>query len=370
MIWLVLALMTAAALFAVLWPLSRRPVAASAAPDVAIYRDQLAEIERDRAAGALGAAEAQAARIEVSRRLLAAAAASPPRQGDAARQSWHRRMVAAAALALVPLAAGSIYLALGSPGLPGQPLAERMQTASEAQSIAALIARVEAHLERTPEDGRGWEVIAPVYLRLGRYNDAVRAYRNALRLLGETVQRQADLGEALAAAANGVVTADAKAAFERAAALDGEEIRAQFYLGLAAEQDGRRTDAARLWRKLLSRGPPGAAWIVHVREALARIEDPKSKSGGPSADDMAAAADMAPAERERAVRGMVERLAARLNEDGTDVDGWLRLMRAYMVLGERGKAQAAAAAARRALSNEPDKLRRIEDGAKNFGLDG
>ncbi len=199
-----------------------------------------------------------------------------------------------------------------------------------------------------------------------------------LKLVGETADREASLGEALAGAANGVITSDAKGAFERALALDATNARAQFYLGLAAEQDGRVVEAGDRWRKLIAQGPADAPWVAYVREALARVEprgtappDADAQSvPGPSAQDVASAADMSPADREQMVRGMVERLAARLSADGSDVEGWLRLMRAYMVLGERAKARAAAADARRALASEPDKLRRLDEGAKNFGLDG
>jgi cytochrome c-type biogenesis protein CcmH len=279
---------------------------------------------------------------------------------------------------LIPLGAGSLYLLLGSPTLPGQPLAQRLAAPSDANSMAGLIARVEAHLERNPDDGRGWEVIAPVYLRLARFDDAVRAYRNALKLVGETADREASLGEALAGAANGVITTDAKAAFERALALDQANPRAQFYLGLAAEQDGRTADAADRWRNLIAHAPADAPWVGYVREALARVGSAAgtapnvgaAATPGPNAQDVASAAEISPAERDQMVRGMVERLAARLSADGSDVEGWLRLMRAYVVLGERGKARAAAADARRALAGEPDKLRRLEEGAKSFGLDG
>ena len=160
--------------------------------------------------------------------------------------------------------------------------------------------------------------------------------------------------------------------------LDKTNPRAQFYLGLAAEQDGRTGEAAERWQGLIAHAPADAPWIAYVREALARVEPsrpPASGSGtpaglGPTAQDVASAAEMSSTEREQMVRGMVERLAARLSADGSDVEGWLRLMRAYMVLGELGKARAAAADARRALATDPGKLRRIEEGAKNFGLDG
>jgi cytochrome c-type biogenesis protein CcmH len=122
-------------------------------------------------------------------------------------------VVAILALVVLPIGAGAFYLEVGSPELPAQPLSARASDPQN-QSIEHLIAQVEAHLESNPEDPRGWEVIAPVYLRLGRFDDAVKARRNVLRLDGETAERQADLGEALVGAANGVVTAEAKAAFE------------------------------------------------------------------------------------------------------------------------------------------------------------
>src|SRR6516165_4394685 len=378
MLWLVLALMTAAAVFAVLWPLARGQRVDRGASDAVVYRDQLDEIERDRASGTIGAAEAEAARVEVSRRLLAAADAGMPPAADPTLRLRYRRWAAVSALVFIPLGAICIYLVLGSPNLPGQPLAQRFAATPDANSIAGLIARVESHLERSPDDGRGWEVIAPVYMRIGRFDDAVRAYRSALRLEGESADRQASLGEALAGAGGGVITTVARSAFERALVLDKTNPRAQFYLGLAAEQDGRTGEAAERWQGLITHAPADAPWIAYVREALARVEPsrpPASGSGtpaglGPTAQDVASAAEMSSTEREQMVRGMVERLAARLSADGSDVEGWLRLMRAYVVLGDRDKARAAAADARRALARDPDKLRRIDEGAKNFGLDG
>jgi cytochrome c-type biogenesis protein CcmH len=378
MLWLVLALMTAAAMFAVLWPLARSRRVDGNASDVVIYRDQLHEIERDRASGTIGTAEADAARVEVSRRLLAAADAQAPPAADPALRLRHRRWTAVAAFVVVPLGAICVYLVLGSPDLPGQPLAQRFAAPADANSVAGLIARVETHLERNPDDGRGWDVVAPIYMRLGRFDDAIRAYRSALKLEGETADRQASLGEALAGAAGGVITTDAKGAFERALVLDKSNPRAQFYLGLAAEQDGRASEAVDRWQSLIAHAPADAPWLAYVREALARVEPSRAQTqgsgapagSGPSAQDVASAAEMPPSERDQMVRGMVERLAARLSADGSDVEGWLRLMRAYVVLGELGKARAAAADARRALASDPTKLHRIDEGVKNFGLDG
>lgn len=364
-IWLVFSLMTAAAIFAVLWPLSRpgRPHSGS---DVAVYRDQLDEVARDRAAGLIGEAEASAATLEVSRRLIAAGDAvtveSPPDHHAALAR---RRLAAIVALIVPPLVGAGIYLLHGSPGLPGEALSSRTQQTSDQRSLQSLVSQAEAHLERDPNDGRGWEVLAPIFLRLGRMDDAVKARRFALRLNGETAQRQADLGEALVGGANGVVTAEAKAAFERALTLDPQEMKSRFYNGVAAEQDGARAEAATIWQNMLREAPADAPWVQTVREALARIDAP-----GPNAADIDAAARMNEADRNAMVQEMVARLADRLRQDGSDVEGWLRLVRAYMVLGERDKANAAAGDARRALDGNPDNVRRIDELAKGLGLKG
>jgi cytochrome c-type biogenesis protein CcmH len=372
-LWLILALMTAAAVFAVLWPLARRtPLRAGS--DLAVYRDQLDEIERDRATGLIGAREAEAARVEIARRLIAAADA--PAVAPAAGAQWRRRAVALVALILLPAGAAGLYVMVGAPGMPGQPHAARQQLSPENRSVVELVGRVEAHLESHPEDGRGWEVLAPVYLRLGRFDDAVKARRNVLRLLGEDAVRHADLGEALTAAANGIVTADARQAFEAALKLKPDDYRARYFIGLAAEQDGRPKDAADLWRKLLAGAPADASWTDLVRESLARVDPgaavpaPAPGTPGPSAEDVAAASQLSPEQRTAMVRGMVERLAARLKQDGSDIEGWLRLVRAYMVLGDKDKARAALTDARRALAGEPDKLRRIDETVKGLGLEG
>ena len=371
--WFGLALMTATVILAVLWPLSRRGSGLRSGSDVAVYRDQLDEIERDRAAGLIKDDEAGAAKVEVSRRLLAAAdadvRAEPP--GNAAALVWRRRAVAVAALVVLPLAALTFYFALGSPELPDQPLAPRLAGARTNQSLDALIAQVETHVERNPEDGRGWEVIAPVYARLGRFDDAVKARRQALRLNGDSAERQAALGEALVFAANGVVTGEAKAAFERAVALDGNDVQARYFLGLAAEQGGNRAQAAATWRALLAAAPPDAPWTDFVRSALARVEGTvaaggldRGASAGPSEEQIAASSQLNPEQRKQMIEGMVERLSERLHREGSDVEGWLRLVRSYMVLGEADKTRADAADARRALAGDPNKLRRLDDLAK------
>jgi len=365
-LWFVFALMTAAAIFAVLWPLGRSGPAKAGGSEAAVYKDQLAEIDRDMAAGTIAASEADAARVEISRRLLAAADGDqdPPAQANLKL----RRSAAVSALVGLPIVAVAFYLTLGSPRLGDFPLAGRERVADASQPLINLVAQVEAHLEKNPTDGRGWSVLAPVLSRLGRYDEAVRAYRNSIAYNGDSADRRADLGEALAGAAGGVVTSEAKAEFERAVALNAEEAKASYFLGLAAEQDGRRADAAAIWRAMLAKGPADAPWRPLVQAALARV-------GGPAApvlsdNAMAAAKDMSEADRGTMIRGMVDRLATRLKQDGSDVEGWLRLVRAYMVMGERDKAVSALTDARQAVANDADRLRQLNEGLKNLGLDG
>jgi cytochrome c-type biogenesis protein CcmH len=370
-LWFAFALMTAAAIFAVLWPLAKRG-AVRGGSELAVYRDQLDEVARDRASGLIAEAEADAARIEISRRLLASAESDEGR-APAAPSPWRRRATALAALLILPLGATALYLALGSPQLPGEPLAARLKEVHQNDSIAKMISQVEAHLEQNPNDVRGWQVIAPVYMRLGRFDSAVAAQRKLLSLQGENADRDADLGEALTAAANGVVTDEAKDAFQRAAKLDPGQIKAQFFLGMAAQQDGDKKQAAAIWSALLAKAPADAPWTDTVRDALREVgaapSAVASASPGPDAAQMAAAAQMSDADRNEMIRGMVARLADKLKQDGSDVDGWQRLLRAYVVLGDRGKAHAAALDAKKALASDPGKLHEIEDVIKTLGLE-
>jgi len=370
-LWFVFALMTAAAIFAVLWPLSKRGTVRGGS-EVVVYRDQLDEIERDRAAGLIGEAEADAARIEVSRRLLAAVDDRAP-IAEAKPSLWRRRMTALAGLLMLPAGATALYLALGSPQLPGEPLAARLKDVHQNDSIAKMISQVEAHLEQSPDDVRGWQVIAPIYMRLGRFDSAVAAQRKLIALQGENADHDADLGEALTAAANGVVTEDAKAAFQRAAKLDADQVKAQFFLGMAAQQDGNKKEAAAIWSALLTKAPPDAPWAQTVREALTQVgaappQAVASAAPGPDAAQIADASQMNEADRTEMIRGMVARLADKLKENADDVQGWQRLLRAYVVLGERDKAVNAASDARNALAGDPGKLREIEDVIKTLGL--
>jgi cytochrome c-type biogenesis protein CcmH len=177
-LWFVFALMTAAAIFAVLWPLSRSGRPANDGSEAVVYKDQLVEIDRDVAAGLIGGPEAAAARVEISRRLLAAA--DNQRDPPDASSVRLRRFAAVLALVGLPIVSVAFYLPLGSPQLGDFPLAARDRAPGGNPSLDNLVAQVEAHLEKNPTDGRGWNVLAPVLARLGRYDEAVRAYRSSI----------------------------------------------------------------------------------------------------------------------------------------------------------------------------------------------
>jgi cytochrome c-type biogenesis protein CcmH len=373
--WIIVALMTAAAVCAVMWPLARRPKAVVTGNDLAVYRDQLEEIDRDRLDGTIGAPEAEAARVEVSRRLLAAAEAEAAEK-SAAQVRPRRRVAVVTAGVLLPLLGIALYARLGSPGLPGQPFAERlaaihagqtMPPSGEDAALANLVARVEAHLAENPNDGRGWQVIAPAYMRLNRYGDAVDAHRKAIRLLGATEEREAELGEAMVAANDGRVTGEAKAIFERLTAKNTDNVIANFYLGIAAKQSGNLAEAARIWEGAIARAPADADWIPFFRKALERLNDGEAPPAAKEAD--LSPPEELPTEQREMARGMVERLAARLQSDGSDVEGWLRLIRSYMVMADRDAARSAAADARRALASDATRLQRLDEGVRQLGLD-
>jgi cytochrome c-type biogenesis protein CcmH len=364
-----LALMTLVAVFAVLWPLSRARRSAAVASDVEIYRAQLREIEGDRERGSIPAEEAEAARVEVARRLLAAA--HREKESGAAgisRAVLGRRVVAVIAFIALPLFAAGVYGMLGRPGLPDLPLAARLDAAPETQDIATLVSRVEAQLSHNPEDGRGWDVLAPIYLRMGRSQDSATAYANAIRLLGDSAEREAGRGEALATSAGGVVTAEAEKAFRAALKLDPKQVRARFFLARADEQAGKEAEAANTYRSLLANAPAGAPWRPLVSRAL--TETALGDEGKMPAVDPSLLADTTPQERMKTIHGMVEKLAGEAKDNPGDLGRQLRLIRAWAMLGEADKSKAALKAAKAHFAGDAQASRRLDDLALGLGLSG
>lgn len=345
-------LLTVAASLAVLLPLTR-PIAthgAAGAHDGEVYRDQLEELDRDAARGLIAPAEVSEARAEIGRRLLRIHAPGEVADGRRGRSGVARGISVAAVLA-VPLVSWGLYATLGSPALPDAPLAARLTENPRDQSIDDLVARAEAHLGNNPQDGRGWDVLAPIYARMQRHQDSADAYRNAIRLLGDSADRQAGLGEALAGVAGGMVTAEAGEAFRKALELDADNPRARFYLAVGLAQEGRLQEARAAWQGMaigLSADDPWREAAANaVAEADQRIVAGAPPAPGPSQPEIDAAADMSPQDRAAMIETMVAGLDARLRDNPRDGEGWARLVRSYMVLG---KADAARDALKRGLA--------------------
>ena len=385
LLWIILACLTAIVLLVLLRPLAGAGATdlAREAFDAAVYRDQLGEIESDRARGLIGEAEAEAARIEIARRLLAAG--GKERAPDRANAGSRRSKVAMIGVgAALPLLALGLYLTYGSPQLPDQPLTARLQDPSTNQNLEALVARVEARLREHPEEGEGWDVIAPVYMGWRRYSDAAEAYAEAIRLLGPSAKRLSGQGQALVLANNGVVTEDARRALERAVALDPTLTEPRILIAIAKEQDGQFAAAIEDWRALLAKAGGDAPWRAMVEKRIADDEahlagEPVAQAptpseagppsqGGPNAADIAAAQNMSPAEQQAMIGRMVQGLAARLDQDGNDLGGWLKLVRAYSVLDRKDDAAKALARAKSQFSGNSQAIEQLDQLAAELGL--
>ncbi len=363
MLWFALAVMTGLAVLAALWPLAFRRASSSAAADEAeFHKAQLAEIDRDIERGQLPQQEAAAARAEAARRLIAASA-PVAETGPVAGATARRRVAAALILVATPLIALGGYYALGRPDLSDAPLAGRGVEPNSPDALAAAIAKIEARLVSHPDDARAWGVLAPVYMRLGRFDDAADAYRQLLRLKGEQASLRADLGEALVAIAGGVVDADARAEFDKAVADKPDEAKARFYLGLAAEQGGDAKKASETYEALRPLANGDEAWMIGLRARLSTLKgEPAPSAASPDAgqgftDD-----------QRKMIEGMVGGLASRLALGGGSADEWARLIRAYSVLHQPDKAEEALTSARKAYAGDSAALANFDALAHELGL--
>ncbi|MDK9697746.1 MAG: c-type cytochrome biogenesis protein CcmI [Siculibacillus sp.] len=382
LIWALIAGMTAVAVSIVLVPaLRRRPEASGPAEagEMSVYRDQLAELDRDVDSGLVGAAEAEAARTEISRRLLRAG-----RRGPATAADGGSRFLPIAAALLLPVVAVGLYTRLGHPTMPDMPFAERKMAAPTAapgagQSIEDLVAKVVGHLAANPDDTKGWDLLAPTYMHLGRFELAAAAWRNAIRTGGPDERRLTELGRALTAAADDVVTPEAREAFTRAIEVAPSAVLPRFFLAAGLAQEGKKAEAVEAWRAIVAMAKGDEPWLPDAREELARAEadltgkpyvppvatpaSPPSAAPaapGPSAADVEAAALMSPEERAKMIATMVERLKDRLNGSGGTIDDWERLIRAEKLLGRLDDARATLDRARAALSGDAAALVRLD----------
>lgn len=354
-LWFSLAILTGLAVFVLLWPLSRAGRAA-VADDSVFYKQELADIARDAERGLIGPAEAEAARAEAARRLLSIRRLNEA-EAELTTSAARMRFAALVVLVAIPAIALPLYLRIASPELPDQPLAARVP---DHQGINDAVVQIEKHLAQNPNDGRGYEVVAPVYMQMGRFDEAVRAFSEAARIQGPTAARLSSLGQARIAQAGGIVTAEARADFENALALDKNDMRARFFLALAAEQDGDKTKALAAFRAIAADVDPASPIGQTVAAKIAELQ-PQSEAG-------ATIAAMPKDDQNTMIRAMVAGLAQKLETNSGDVEGWLRLIRAYVVLGDKKEAVDAVAKARAALASNADGLRRVDDMAREMQI--
>ncbi len=356
MFWLPVLVLILVAILLALWPLLRgRGPVDPMDQAVAFYQARKVELERQHAAGQIGDADFEAAMAEQGRHLLSLGRGRGQVSGDiGARQ--RRKIAALAMLVLVPGITLGVYLRIGQPGLPDLPLASRAVTPQN-MDVASALQRIEQHLARNPDDGRGYEVVAPVYLRAGRFADAAFAYRRVIALLGPSATRHADLGEALVAEKDGIITAEARDAFEKAVALEPGYAKARFYLAVLLEQDGNRAGAVEKLTALAAELGTGPG-RMRVEAEIARM---RTETGGPASEAGQSIAALPEAERQAAIRSMVDQLDTRLAGGSGTLGEWQRLIRARLVLNEPDKAREALGRARAALAGEPDSLKVLDE---------
>ncbi|EPX79442.1 c-type cytochrome biogenesis protein CcmI [Litoreibacter arenae] len=352
-------------MLAFLWPLLRDTGDTLDRADsaIAIFRDQLSEVDRDAERGIISAAEAESARTEIKRRMIAADKARGPSKSGAATG---RSVLVAFALA-TPLAGAALYWQLGAPQIPSVPFAERADEQSEAQNLQKLTAELRTKLESDPNGGetRGWELLATTYGNMGRYDDAAYAYSKIVEREGATSGTWSQYAETLIAAENGVVTKPASDAIAKAIELDPMNPAGAYYRAVELDQSDRSDEARQLLIDRLSQETAPAPWMEFYLREINRLgaslgqkpmelPDFPDAPRGPSAEDVEAASEMSAEDRQEFIRTMVANLAERMKNEPDNLEGWLQLARAYGVLGENDNARAAYESAKALTDKLPE----------------
>lgn len=344
--------------------------------DLSVYQDQLVELERDLERGVIDAEASRAAKVEIERRILALAgddgsltAVSSPAKGGIGLIS------AVSLLVLVPVTSALLYMQLGRPNMPDVPLASRIlpqQELSGQSTVLANIQQIQERLEDSPEDRSLWILLARTQLEASLYSDAAGSFGKALSSGTDDPILRSERGEAMVYAADGMVTPSAMQEFEAALTKAPNEPRARYYIGMALAQEGKIDDALGSWRDLLEVSPADAPWrpqiITAIRSMLqnagrpfedvvANLPEGTEGQGGDAegassiVSQSAAIQPLPPEQQNDEIKSMVEGLAARLEAEPDNLDGWVMLGRSRMVLGEP---EAAKEALQRALDMAPD----------------
>lgn len=389
-VWIVLTVLITLAAVALVIPLLR-PRAGEGqggVTAVGILKDQLAALDAQEKAGEVTAEEAARLKLEIERRMLAEA-----REGEAPARPLKDRTLLLLAFGVaggVALGAAGLYAVMGKPGAPSAtqqaaPLAGADADHPGGGDIQSQILQLQQQLQANPNDAEGWRLLGWSYFQTGAFSEAAVAYGRAAALQPDNADHPSAQGESLVQAAGGQVTPAAAEAFRAALRINPQDPRARYFLAVLKDQSGDPDGAMTDWIDIVNSAPPGAPWVGEVRrfvEDLARERGidisarlrPAAATGstmpGPNAEQVAAAQSMAPEDRDAMIRGMVDGLEEKLRANPRDAEGWVRLMRARMVLGDRTAAATALRNARAAFTNDPAALAQINEAARGLGVPG
>ena len=367
MFWIIAIVIVMCVMLAVYMPLNRQSkIDTTKAALMRTLAAELNEVNADKNMRFANIGEIEAARTEIGRRMLALEAAQTP-NAVVHHSQWF------ALFALVPILAVPLYLQIGQPEYADQRFAMRVDTnIQDGQlEVAQLIKRVEARLQQKPEDSQGWAVIAPVYFRMGRVDDSLNAFAKAVEFYkGPPEQKSrlvADHAEVMVAKLGGKVSSEAKARFASALTLDQANQKAMFYLAIHLEQTGEIEAAKNNWQALISRfKSDNPAWLQVAEQRLAGLNAPVSS--GPDAEQVEAASEMTPEQQQDMIKGMVEGLAAKLKDNPQDQNGWMKLIRARMVMKDKPQAELDLATARSLFAPGTQGRTEIDAVAQSVGL--
>jgi cytochrome c-type biogenesis protein CcmH len=323
-----------------------------------VYREQLEALDRDLGAGSVPAAEADSLRVELSRRLI-----------EASKQPGQRQSLPAVSPLLfalfIPLIVAPVYWHFGKPAMADTPLAPRIADAVKTNDFEGMLAQVEKHLAEKPDDVEGWKVVAQAYSKLGRYEDAAQAYLKVASLQPPTADVVTSYGEMLVLANKGLIPKLAAQAFQQALTLDSAYPKARFFSAMAMKQDGKTAEAKAAYEKLLADAPAGANWRKAVESELASMgAQPPALTDQQVKDGTAMTKD----DQSAMISGMVDGLEQKLAANPDDLEGWMKLIRARMVLGETEKAKASLDKANAQFKDKPDAMAQIKALADEIGL--
>ncbi len=400
-LWLILTMLIAAAAAFVALPFLRRGEdGRQAGSGVDVYKDQLAEVERDKEQGLIDEKEADLARVEIERRILLAAR-SDETTGQTVSAAWQYRTAMGVAM-IVVIGSVGLYATIGRPDLltgasqvqmaavdEGQTGTQTAQDGGGAKSIGdvtKMVKRLEKRLEDNPDNADGWRMLGWSYYNMGRYDEFVKAYARAVALQKDNPMLKALMGEAMVTAAGGKVTDNALKTFEDVLAINPKDERARFFKGIAKVQKGDNKGALDEWIELYKIAPADAQWAKDLRVQINQLaqssgidvsdrlgkaktaEAAPATPAGPSAQDIESAKQLSGADQKAMVKGMVARLASRLKTSPEDADGWIMLIRSRMVLNQPEEARAALAQAKRVFSDAPETQTRIAQAAEAMGV--